>query len=99
MDNTVTVAIVNGTFLVVGGVLAKQNRSIKKQAKENHKTATEASTKMDTVIHQTNGVLNDKIKAAVREVFTEKHGDIDAAIVVEALANLLEAMLDERKAS
>jgi len=95
VDNTITVAIINGTFLVVGGVLAKQNYEISKHAKLNGEVAKETKKEVAKIERRTNGEFNEKIKAAVREVFEEKHGQVDQAVVAEALNDFLSSLIEK----
>jgi hypothetical protein len=83
----VIIAVINGLFLVLGGLLAKQNRDIRSSARDN-------TEKLANVERQTNGHLEAKIRKAVLEVFQEHKTEVTEAVMAESVRHLLDAMLN-----
>ena len=89
MDNTVVVAVVNGVFALGVAGLAYQNTRIEKRAKENHEVLKTTAKDVAKIENRTNGVLDAKIRNAVRDVFKEHFPDVTSAVVAESLNDLL----------
>lgn len=55
----------------------------------------ETHTDLQTVKHQTNGQMDEKIRKAVMKVFNEHKTDVTEAVMAESVRHLLDALINE----
>jgi hypothetical protein len=87
MTDAVSVATIAAVPSMVAAIAALIGA---KQGKQN-------SHNLKRIEHQTNGMMDDKIRSAVISVFAEHRGEVTEAVMAESVRHLLNAIINENK--
>lgn len=91
MDATVAVAAISAVPATIAACAAVLSA---RRGKQTRSLAEENRTDMGVIKHQTNGQMDEKIRAAVYHVFNEHKEDVTEAVMIESMRNLLDAMIN-----